>query len=117
MRRRNFLSYFTAVFVVLLTANCIEQARAAGYWNLPGTFAQRSGHGYGAGYHAPLMLGPIPWDGWSFGNQGRLPYEPLPYYGCGCGGDCGRTVEPPTSLGSVVPTTTAAPAPAPTPVQ
>ncbi len=28
------------------------QARAAGYFNLPGTIAQWAGHGYGAGYHA-----------------------------------------------------------------
>jgi hypothetical protein len=119
MRRRNLMACLTAVFAVLLAATCIEQAHAAGYWNMPGTFAQRTGHGYGAGYHAPLMLGPVRCNGWGLGNQVRLPHAPLSYYGCGTGRDCGRTVEAPTSMESGVPTPSAAPGPAPTdsPVQ
>ena len=113
MRRRNFMACLTAAFAGLLTVSYIEQAQAGGYWNMPGTYAQRSGHGYGAGYHAPLILGPVRWDGWGLGNQVRLPHAPLPYYGCGSGGDCGRTVEAPSSMESVVPTSTTAPAPMP----
>jgi|tagenome__1003787_1003787.scaffolds.fasta_scaffold20428159_2 hypothetical protein len=119
MRRRNSKVCLSTVFAVLFTVSCIEQARATGYWNMPGTFAQRTGHGYGAGYHAPLLLGPVRCDGWGLGNQVRLPYSPLPNYGCGSGGDCGRMVEAPTSMESAVPTTTTAPAPSPmnSPVQ
>src|SRR6476660_3158278 len=115
MHRRNLMTCLTAVFAVLWTTSCIEQAQAGGYWNMPGTYAQRSGHGYGAGYHAPLMLGPVRWDGWGLGNQVRLPHAPLPYYGCGSGGDCGRTVEAPSSMEGAVPTSAPIPAPAPVP--
>lgn len=119
MGPRYSMAYLTAVATVLLAATCIEQARAAGYWNMPGTFAQRTGHGYGAGYHAPLLLGPVRCDGWGLGNQVRLPYAPLPYCGYGTGRDCGRTVEAPTSMESDLPTTSSAPAAGPmdSPVQ
>jgi len=70
-------------------------ASATGYWNMPGTFCQWSGHGFGGGYHAPLVLGPPTCECWSGPNEVRLPYAPNPYacspdYGnggeCGCGG-------------------------------
>ena len=113
MRRRNLMVCLAAVFAVLLAATCAEQARAAGYWNMPGTCAQRAGHGYGGGYHAPLMLGPVRCDGWGLGTPVRLPCAPSPYYGCGDCGDCGRTVEATSSMESVVPTAVPAPTPMP----
>ena len=96
MRRPNLMDCLAVVFAVVLSAVGAEQVCAAGYWNMPGTFAQRTGHGYGGGYHAPLMLGPVRCDGWGLGTPVRLPCAPSPYCGCGShGGDCGRTVEAP----------------------
>src|SRR4051794_23276713 len=115
MRRRNITACLLLVFTVGLGAACREEVRAAGVWNMPGTHAQRAGHGYGGGYHAPLILGPVRFDGWALGTPVRLPYAPSPYYGCGNCGDCGRMVEAPSSMESLVPTTTTAPAPAPLP--
>jgi hypothetical protein len=113
MRRRNLMTRLIAVFAVLLAATCAGQAQAAGYWNMPGTHAQRAGHGYGGGYHAPLILGPIQCDGWHLGMPVRLPSAPSPYYGCGSYGDCGQMAEATSSMESVVPTTAPAPAPMP----
>ena len=104
MRRRNLISCLTVVSAIFLGIVGIEQARAAGYWNMPGTHAQRAGHGYGAGYHAPLILGPVRFDGWGLGNQVRLSYSPTPCYGYGNCGDCGRMVAAPSSMEGVVPT-------------
>lgn len=56
-------------------------AWAAGYWNVPGTFCQCMGFGCGAGYHAPLVLGPVSWEGWCAHNEIRLPHAPSPSCG------------------------------------
>jgi hypothetical protein len=109
MRRRSLISCLAVVSAVVCGAVCTEQVRAAGYWNVPGTFAQRAGHGYGGGYHAPLILGPIQCDGWGLGTPVRLPYAPSPYCACGSYGDCGRMVEAASSMESVVPTTAPTP--------
>jgi hypothetical protein len=58
-------------------------AGAAGYWNVPSSFCQCMGYGLGAGYHAPLVLGPVSYDGWLATNLHRLPYAPAPP-GAGC---------------------------------
>ncbi len=113
MRRRNLMACLVVAVALLLSATVAEQAGAAGYWNMPGTHAQRSGHGFGGGYHAPLILGPVRCDGWGLGGPVRVPHSPLPYYGCGSCDDCGRIVEAPSSMENFVPT--AAPAPTPTP--
>ena len=113
MRRRNLMVCLTAVLAISLAAICAEQARAAGYWNMPGTYAQRAGHGYGGGYHAPLLLGPVCCDGWHLGMPVRLPCAPSPYYGCGNCGDCGQIVEATSSMEGVVPTATPAQTPMP----
>jgi hypothetical protein len=113
MRRRSLISCLAVVWAVVFGAVCGERALAAGYWNIPGTFAQRTGHGYGGGYHAPLILGPLQHDGWGLGAPVRLPYAPSPYYGCGCYGDCGQMVEATSSMEGVVPTSVPAPIPAP----
>src|SRR3954447_18568988 len=118
MRRRSLVACFIVSVAVLLTDAVTEQMRAAGYWNVPGTHAQRAGHGYGGGYHAPLMLGPIQHDGWGLGRPVRLPCAPTPYCGYGSCGDCGWMAEAPSSMDGVVPmmAPTSAVAPTPTPV-
>lgn len=113
MRRRNLMLWLAVVFATILGAACTEQARAAGYWNMPGTHAQRAGHGYGGGYHAPLILGPVRCDGWYLGTPVRLPCAPSPFCGCGTCGDCERMVEATSSIDSFVPTTSPVPASAP----
>jgi hypothetical protein len=123
MHRRSLVVCLIAISAVACGG---VEAQATGYFNLPGTHAQWAGHGFGAGYHAPLLLGPMRHDGPLLGNQVRLPYSPVPYYGCvGCG-DCGRMIEEPTTMEGAVPTTapaempphtsTALPAPASEPV-
>jgi hypothetical protein len=113
MRRRHLIRLFGVVFAVILSAACTEQSLAAGYWNMPGTHAQRTGHGYGGGYHAPMILGPLRCEGWHLGSPVRLPYAPAPYYGCGTGRECGRTIDAPTSMKNIVPTTAPTQAPVP----
>jgi hypothetical protein len=56
-----------------------SQTLAVGYWNMPGSFCQCIGCGFGGGYHAPLVLGPVSCDGWLGINERRLPYPPTPY--------------------------------------
>ena len=80
-----------------------DSVGATGYWNLPGSFCQWSGHGFGGGYHAPLALGPITYECLSGPNEVRLPCAPnpyacAPYYGngggCGCGGSQPTMISP-----------------------
>jgi len=60
-------------------------ASATGYWNMPSSCCQLLGYGCGAGYHAPLVLGPINWSDWCTHNEVRLPYSPaVPYGWSGC---------------------------------
>ena len=54
-------------------------AGAAGYWNVPSHFCQWCGCGFGAGYHAPLILGPPTYDCFAGPNEIRVPYAPNPY--------------------------------------
>ncbi len=113
MRRRNLIVCLVVACAVVSGDACTGQARAAGYWNMPGTHAQRAGHGYGGGYHAPWILGPVRWDGWGLGTPTRLPCAPSPYCDCASCGDGGRMVEAPSSMEGIVPTTAPAPAPMP----
>src|SRR4029079_10154133 len=113
MRRRNLMVCVAVAVALVLGELCVDQARAAGYWNMPGTHAQRAGHGYGGGEHAPLILGPVRLDGWGLGAPVRLPCAPTPYYGCESCGNCGQMVEAPSSIDGVVPTTAPAPIPMP----
>jgi hypothetical protein len=85
---------------------------ATGYWNMPGTFCQCMGVGWGAGYHAPLLLGPATCAGWCDHKEVRLPHSPAPlcgcYRSCGCDGNAGQ----PSRLEAVVsPPSTPAPVP------
>ena len=45
MRRRNVMVFLAVVFAVAVVTACIEQVRAAGYWNVPGTWRSASGMG------------------------------------------------------------------------
>ena len=87
----------TIVAALLIVASP-DVAIATGYWNLPSNFCQCIGCGFGAGHHAPLVLGPANWDGICAHNEVRLPYAPsVPYSGCGCG-DCGHDFAEPTLM-------------------
>jgi hypothetical protein len=60
-------------------------SHAIGYYNLPGNCCQWWGYGYGPGYHAPMVLGPVTHDGSWHDRVIRLPYAPQPQcrgYGC-----------------------------------
>jgi hypothetical protein len=111
MRRGSLVACLTVVGAVACYSRA---AQAAGYFNMPGTHAQRAGHGFGAGYHAPLLLGPMRLDGLGLGNQVRLPCSPAPYCGCALCGECGQMMETPTAMPGAVPTAAPAEAPAPT---
>lgn len=79
-----------AVVAAALVAGAPITALAAGYWNVPSNLGQFMGYGNGAGYHAPLVLGPITYKELYRTNECRVPYAPNSGYGCGCGGyPCG----------------------------
>jgi hypothetical protein len=89
-------------------------AGATGYWNVPGNCCQWLGCGYGGGYHAPFILGPMTCECLHPPNEIRLPSAPNPYacaprYNDGCGGNGCRADGPTMMAPSVQP----APAPAP----
>jgi hypothetical protein len=111
-----FVRRSSAILVALpLIAAAAESAPGAGYWNIPGTCCQRLGCGYGAGYHAPLVLGPISCDGWCAPHVQQLPYPPTPVLSpapaCNCrpGIDSSHLFQPSVLLPSG---TMTAPAPA-----
>ena len=82
------LKLTTLAAVLLVISAATMPAGATGYWNLPGSFCQCIGVGWGAGYHAPLVLGPIDYHHWCDHNEVRLPYSPASHCGYGYGG-CG----------------------------
>lgn len=45
---------------ILLPLLVVDTSLGAGLWNLPSTSRQYFGIGYGAGYHAPMVVG-APW--------------------------------------------------------
>lgn len=102
MRRRILMVRFAEALV--LAAAIAPTTLAVGYWNMPGTLAQWKGHGYGGGYHAPLILGPVRFDAWHGPNQVRWPYAPVSSCGCNNSCECGRLMEAPSAMGGVVPT-------------
>jgi len=64
-----------------LTILDVAPAAAIGYWNMPGTFCQCFGCGWGAGYHAPLVLGPMSCEGFCGPDVVRLPSSPSAPHG------------------------------------
>src|SRR4051812_21621356 len=79
MALRTVRSGIMATIMALSVLNCTTIVRAMGYYNLPGSFCQCCGCGFGGGYHAPLVLGPIAHGYLSAPNVVRLPYAPNPY--------------------------------------
>ena len=108
MRRRILGAFLAFVAAIAAAALGAVQLQAAGYWNVPSNLGQRTGHGFGGGYHARWVLGPIDHDCCTWGKPTRLPCAPNPYYGCTTGGDPGRFAESPSALEGAVPTTPAA---------
>jgi hypothetical protein len=89
-----FFPFAVCTAATLAVFSVAAPAGATGYWNMPSTFCQCMGVGWGAGYHAPLLLGPIRCDGWCNNKEVRLPFSPSPPYACyghansGC--ECGQ---------------------------
>jgi hypothetical protein len=78
-----------AVLVVAVAGLVISgSVRATGWWNMPGTFCQWNGCGYGGGYHAPFVLGPMTHECFEGPNMVRVPQAPNPY-ACAPFGNCG----------------------------
>jgi hypothetical protein len=63
---------------LLLSALLPAPAVAIGYYNLPGNICQWCGYGMGAGYHAPMVLGPPSVTGALSHNTQRLWRAPAP---------------------------------------
>jgi hypothetical protein len=91
--------------ITLLAAfACASTAAANGYWNIPSTFCQCVGYGWGAGYHAPLVLGPITCRECLDHKEIRLPYSPAPSCGyCQSVGPCCECGLPSRLEGSITP--------------
>lgn len=117
MCRRDLAAFAMMAATLAIGAAGARQAWAGGYWNMPGTLSQRSGHGYSGGYHAPFILGPIKLDGWGAPNEVRLPCAPAPCcaHACACSCECGRMFEATSTMEGAVPT--AAPPVAAQPLQ
>jgi hypothetical protein len=110
--RLSQLTICTAMLLAILSI--VTPAGAAGYWNLPGTFCQCMGVGWGAGYHAPLVLGPIDYHHWCDHNEVRLPYSPASMGGCYGYGGCGCLDCQPSRLEpNVLPAARSTPMPVP----
>ena len=108
----HFLQLNIRVTALLAILSAAAPAGATGYWNVPSTFCQCMNVGWGAGYHAPLVLGPISWHNWCAHNEVRLPYSPAPPCGCYGSSGCGCQFNSPSCLDSaVVPQPVAAPVP------
>ena len=88
MRRRTFAN-LAVIAATLALVSTSERAIAVGYWNVPGNFCQWHGYGFGAGYHAKFVLGPITCHDYFAHNEVRLPYAPQPPYSCYCQNGCG----------------------------
>jgi hypothetical protein len=102
LRRASF--YSAVVSIVIAGAASCPSAGAVGYWNMPGTYFQYSGYGFGPGYHAPLVLGPVRCDGWLGMGVRRLPYSPTACQAACPGCDtCGATVGSPLFQSSRLP--------------
>jgi hypothetical protein len=104
--------YSTTLAAMLVATAWATPARATGYWNMPSNFCQCLGYGFGAGHHAPLVLGPANWNGICAHNEVRLPCAPSVPYGS-CGSTDGRHYFAHPSLLEPAP---AAAAPAPVPL-
>jgi hypothetical protein len=92
MRQPRWSNLFATYAIAASIAVSAAPAFAIGYYNLPGNVAQWMGCGYGAGYHAFLVLGPTTHHGWCAHHEVRLAYPPAP--SCGRGACYGATPAP-----------------------
>lgn len=69
------------------------ECTAAGRWNMPSTTAQWMGCGFGAGYHAPRVLGPS-WKGTTASPGVRRSRYPLATTACGAAPYAAHPVAP-----------------------
>ena len=109
MRRRNF-ALCVSVAVSLAIGAATTGELNAGCYNVPGTFVQCAGCGYGGGYHAPLYIGPPNLIDCFCPNQVRLLHSPSPYGPCACCYQPGQEFEGTSKMRGEVPV---APTPAP----
>lgn len=108
---RHSLVNLASVVALLIALAAGNQASAIGYWNMPGSVCQCAGYGWGAGYHAKFVLGPITAYDCCAHNEVRLPYAPQPPYACygqyGCGCRYGQpSLLAPSDVPAESPTTT-----------
>jgi hypothetical protein len=69
---------FVPAIALLAGLSIAAPAGASGYWNVPSSLCQCVGCGWGAGYHAPFVLGPITCANWCSHNEVRVQYPPAP---------------------------------------
>jgi hypothetical protein len=104
MRVRRISKFAACVAALAIAAAAAPSASATGYWNMPSTFCQCVGCGYGAGHHAPYVLGPITCHGYLNHKEVRLPCPPRPpycWYGYadgGCSNGCQAPMFDPSAL-------------------
>jgi hypothetical protein len=112
--RCKFIRAGAAIVVAArILAASVPQAKAVSYWNEPGNFCQCLGYGDGAGYHAPLILGPPEHCGWLTLHEVRLACPPgPPNYYYNCGGSCGGGESDQTLLEPAAPVSQPQPTPA-----
>jgi hypothetical protein len=106
------------VAVACIAAAFAPPAFAIGYWNLPGNHWQWCGCGYGPGYHAPMVLGPVDYCccGCFESHEVRLDCPPGPPSYCGYGARCGSGEYEQSLMDPVAPALMPAqPQPQPTP--
>jgi hypothetical protein len=84
MPRKIFKLCLAIVVAACMAGFATSRADAVGYWNVPGNFCQCWGYGWGAGYHAPLVLGPPTYAGWLNPHEVRLACPPGPPCGYSC---------------------------------
>lgn len=104
MTRRFSRFGFVGVLTAFVSLAGASLAGATGYWNVPSNACQWLGCGYGGGYHAPFILGPVTYECLSPPNEVRLRYAPNPYacapycgaQGLGCSDNAGPTMMAPS---------------------
>lgn len=69
------------IILAIATAVVASPAFGAGYYNLPTSLPQYMGMGFGPGYHAPMVLGPMMKAGTAAQPVKRVPAAPASPYG------------------------------------
>lgn len=93
-------SHLLSVLTVASVALASVEASGAGYFNMPTNLRQCLGYGYGPGYHAPMLLGPMIKAGIEAQRLRRTPsafappprtwsHGPSAWHGASAGSGCG----------------------------